>query len=74
VAFPPLWWRRQTGGRTGVARRVWDGAEDGGFAPRLYRADGNGGRMRDAWEDRTVVELGSDFIARWKNVRHTHGV
>ena len=40
--------------------------------PRDYigRDRNGGGGTHDAREDHAVVELGSDFIARWKNVRH----
>jgi hypothetical protein len=33
LSLPPRWWLRRTGDGTRVARRVWDGAEDGGSAP-----------------------------------------
>jgi hypothetical protein len=34
---------------------LWDGDEDGGSAPQLYRADGIGDGTRDARKDRAVV-------------------
>ena len=33
---------------------LWDGAEDGGFAPQLYRAGGIGGGTSDAQKNHAV--------------------